>query len=399
MNPKSILNALGILSKAPASEVAKILADNGLEKAAQSLADVEKVDDRWQDGEQHKPVSREEIHTGPGQSASGNGAERMIAHYSHPAPQDGVTEQALTLARLLAPVVASSKAQTEAIQALIESVKSLTAVTKSETDKEDEKGEDDEEDEEDSEVVEINASKAKSLIAQAKTLLIKAKKADAKAAMEEEEEEEEEAKACKKKARAFRKQAAVLLGKARTAAFISGSKDLRKSIRDIAAKADINVVQEDEQDEEEEDEEEGEAEKAKGNQADHANKDGNQDDVAAKAALSDIANKVDAALKGFGLLQTDVRGMLDTVAGRSKGTGTVPAFTKSEVAAPTGIPTVSQIDEMEDSGELDQSEAFAARDIIAKSNAARAGQIGAQVVTARIEQSSRKIKELFKAVQ
>jgi hypothetical protein len=401
MNPKQILEAIGILAKAPAAEVAKILQDSALDKAAQDLTHSEMVESRWEEGHMHEHISREVIRTGPEQKASGDGAEKMIRDYSNVATQQaGIMQQAESLARLIAPIAASSKAQTAAVTALIENVKSLNvtlaALVTAKAEGEDKMVEEDDEDEK--ETKEMAAEKAKSLVARAKILLTKAKKAEGDAMMVEDDEEEE--KACKKKAKAFRKQAAVLLGKARTAAFVAGDRETRKSIAQIAAKSDITVVEDDEdEDDDEKEKAKAAAEKAKGhdaagNQADFSNKDGNQDSTAVKA-VSEMSGKVEEALKGFGMLSMELKDMMNVVSGRSKGTGAVPEFTKSAVD-PT-LALVNKIEELEDAGQLSDTDAFAARDIVSKMTAARAGQLDASIVHDRIAKSTLPVQMLFKA--
>jgi hypothetical protein len=424
-----ILSALHILQNTPMNEIESSIKDGNLIKAAadlsaaQSLKPGEVVGDHWLEGNMNKGAQREEIKTGPSEASSGGGAERMVRDYSMPAPQNGTTLTAESLARIMEPVAAASKAQTEAIGSLIEHSKSVAAIlsglVKSEQEEDDEEEEDEEEeDEEESEVVEINAAKARTLISKSpvankllvKSFLAKARVLIAKAAKTRDKAKDmktaEERKACRKSAKELDKRAALFLGKALAIARLS--KELSKAhfetdILTLAAKADINVVQEEEEDEEEEDEEEEEegdakskAKKpAKGNQA--AKQDpatGNQDDSAAKA-IEAMGKKIDDALSGFGLLKTDVQGMMSTIMGQSRGTGVVPEISKSVAGDTIAQVTPQRIEELCDAGQLLDADRLAALDIISKAGAAAAGLIDKKIVTDRIAKSSTAVQMLF----
>src|SRR6202012_751274 len=170
------------------------------------------------------------------------------------------------------------------------------------------------------------AAKARDLIGKARKLIKSAAALTAKAE-EMEEGEGEEAKGCRKAAKAKRREAATLLAKARTHAYAGGDAVLKPDIRPLAAKADINVVQEEEEDEEEEEgdakaHEPAEAKVAaktddKGHQADHQDSsNGNQ----AAATKSEIQ----MALDGTKALELKLNQLIDVVAGKSRIGSVVP---------------------------------------------------------------------------
>ena len=422
------LAAITTLKAMPEAELQTALKDAGLiAKAdlghAQGLSAGEVVGDHWKEGMMHRGAVREEIKTGPSEASSGGGAERMVRDYSNPAMQHGTTLTAETLVHIMEPVAAASKAQTEAIRGLVTTVTALAAsLTPTAKAEEDEDDEDDDEEEDESEVVEIDAAKAatlmshspvvnrllvKAMVAQAKALIAKAAKMRGKAS----EMKDEDRKACKKAARELTKKAAAILGKALS--IVHKSESLSKAhfdttILSVALKADINVTQEEEEDEEEEDEDEAKAKSdiksvavkakkpAKGNQADKMDPaTGNQDDSAMKAIIQK-QEELDKALSGLGMLSTDVRGMFDTIMGRSRSSEIVPVIGKSEAAVgATGELTEARFNELHRSGELNDADHMAAMDILSKAQAVREGVLAQSVLDNRIERTSTVVKALF----
>ncbi|MHB8416392.1 MAG: hypothetical protein ACYDB1_13660, partial [Acidiferrobacteraceae bacterium] len=73
------------------------------------------IEDLWQNGEMHRNPTREEIPSGPAESASGAGGARMVEHYAHPAPQHGVVEQYRAFSRMLF----SLKADMDAVKSVL----------------------------------------------------------------------------------------------------------------------------------------------------------------------------------------------------------------------------------------------------------------------------------------
>ena len=418
--PKSkiatLLDALNILKGADPDLVEALsddatLAKGVLQNGSEKLRPGELVEGHFLEGQTNRSATAEQVKTGPAQEASGGGAEKMVKEYSNPVTQvHGVAETPMALADMLHNFNASMKAISNNLNVLANSqtaIKALlSALVKADHEDEAQEETDEEEDEEESEVVEINASRAKSLILKAKVLIKKAKKAEALA--EDEPKDEEKCKALKAEAKALRKAAGKLLGKARSCAYAAKSLELKKSVRALAAKADVDVVQEQEEDEEDE-EDDGEeqtkaakaakAAKAKtdiaGNQADHADpKTGNQAAEAAKSAVS--PDDLQKALAGIATLQTTVAGMLDVVSGKSRVSDQVPNIAKATLESLNTIP--ERIMDMEDSGTLSMTDAFAARDIFSKLELVKGGKLDPTVVTDRLAKTTASVRSLFSDV-
>ena len=411
MNISEILGALNTLKGIDTSntnDLRTLMADRSLEKAAgdmkaQDLKSGEWIHDHWTEGHMHRAPTREEIKVGHPQEASGGGLDRMIREYSNPAPQWSTVTTPEQLAAYLGDLHSALKSQGSILTDVITGMTSLksvvvalatakaidlkpaTATVKAD---EDEKEDDDEKEE----VVEINEKSAKSLLAKAKALVRRLK--TLKAEEKEEEKESEEAKALRAEIKATKKAASKVLAKARVAAYAAGSDDLKKSIRVVASKADIEVTQEENDDEEEE----SEADKAKksetpaaavvaapattvapaataatpatveakaktddkGNQADKQDPaTGNQDDHAAKAVI-------DNALEGkIGMLQGTVNQLFDVITGKSKVADIVPDIAKSAAVKSFQFGDVLlSIDKARDNGQLNDLEAIACGDVV-----------------------------------
>jgi hypothetical protein len=114
------IKSLLALKKEDAKAAETFMKDFGvsieLDKAqnAQSLSDAQLISDHWTEGNMDKAATSEEIKTGPGERASGGGAEKMVRDYSSPTSQSGTTLTAEKLARLLGPINNSVKALIEA---------------------------------------------------------------------------------------------------------------------------------------------------------------------------------------------------------------------------------------------------------------------------------------------
>ncbi len=380
-----------ILNKAEAA-----LASAGLEGAST-------VEDRWTAGNVHVPASKEEIKTGPTQEASGAGAEKMVREYSQPAPQHGVTEIADKFERGLRIVASSMKAQTDAIQLLIESQKSMAAtlLKASTVVKADEDEEDEEEDE--SEVVEIKESKAKavSLFKKATALLKQAKSFGDEAEIEDDEATK---KALVTKSKLFRKRAAELLSKARSNAIIGNDDATLKSILKAAKKADIDVVQEEEEEDEEDEEAKAKAKgaDAAGNQADKIDPaSGNQADAAKSKQVDEaiaVAKKAEetvaAVLAGVQTLNGTVAGMMSVIGGMSRSSLTVQPVVKAD-PAPESPDFDKQIALARATGTLTEAGARTARDIIEKGELAKAGHFDVSTIPALIMKASPEVKTIL----
>lgn len=415
---KAVLEAIGLLKNTDPAIVSALVADDGMAKSlgqtSETLRPGEHVDDLWLKGNTNKSPTREELKIGPGEEASGGGAEKMIGDYSNPARQmHGIEQVAERFGAMFDGFGRAMKAMMDAqkanFEATTQSNQLLKAILVKATEGEEEEEEEDEEEE--SEVVEINAARGKSYIAEAKKLLRKA--ATLKADMEDMDDKAEK-KTCKAEIKKLVKSAIKKLLKARNAAYAAKSAELKKSIHDLMAsheisKADINVVQEEEEEEEDEEEEEGSgksataaaakaaAEKAKhddkGNQADKLDPaTGNQDAAAKAAADLALKSKLEDALNGIGVLQTTVSGLMDVVAGKTKLADMSPVVKAETVHVDT---IYEKILAAEDSGMITDLDAFAARDIASKIELAKSGKYDMAFVNDRISKTSSAVKALF----
>lgn len=405
---KSILDAIGVLKDSDQNLVKALADDAGVDTSLVMKGEIddkkseglgkktEYVKDNWSQGETQGSATREEIRVGPGESASGSGAEKMVRDYSNPAAQHHGMEQAvMRMASIFEGYGKALDTQNAMMKSMMEgnaAVKALlvqSLIAKSE-------GEEEEDDEdEESEVVEINASRAKSKIEAAKALLKSIRKAKT----------EEEKKSLRKSLRA-------ILADASLSVTLAKSEELTKSFTAVLAKADINVVQE-EEDEDEEDEEAEKAKKAKdaadaaakakkddkGNQADREDAANGNQAAAAKAreaemeALKAQQTKISDALSGLAMLESNVKGMMDVVMGKAKIADTLPDIAK---AKPDVIQSIlDSVSQMEEQGSIQGADASAARDIASMTREVSAGRMDAAIVKGRLEKSSTTVRSIF----
>ena len=355
----------------------------------------EYVKDGWSEGMVNKSPTREEINIGPGEESSGRGAEKMVRDYSNPAPQHHGIEQAVERFGAMFEGFGKSMLSQQAafLKAIQEDNKAIKALVVQSIIAKGESEDDEEEDEEESEVVEINASRAKSKIEEAKKLIKALKKATT---------DEDKAK--------IRKALIKALESANFAVTLCKSEDITKAFAAVLAKADINVVQEEEEDEEEEEEagkaksaavtDDAGAAKAKkddqGNQADREDPTNGNQAAAAKAQAAELAKtqtQITDALKGLATLETSVKGMMDIVMGRTKIAETLPDIAKAKPDAITAL--IANIHEMQDSGTITPADAAAALDIASQTRHAAAGNLDQAIVKSRLEKSSNTVRTLF----
>lgn len=402
------------LAKENPGAVATFLDEQDALRKATPHADgvLEDVKDGYRAGHKHAVPTKEEIKTGPTFGARGGSPEAMNTEYSRNAAQMGVQEVAERFGDMIGKMTATVKAGFDAQNAKFDTLTEL--LTKKAKDGEEEE-EDDEEEE--SEVVEINEKSAVKLIATAKKLLAKADEL-----MEQSDEATDVAteKSLLKQAKALRKKAGRILGRARSKAYACGvkGKELRKSIRIIAKKADINVVQEEEE-EEEEDEESEKSKTAKvvptakgedkGNQADKKDEEtGNQDDSAKKAApptpsptdpklLADV-EQIKAALAGNATLVATVSQLMDLVRGQPQPGGPRPADFSLLKGDPAQVDVIIQkrIEEAAAGGVLSHLELMSAQNIAGKLDAMRSGAVPEAMVKSMIANAPSNVKSIFR---
>lgn len=421
LTAKDILQALRILKSADPKTVQQLLADEAVNKAsgerhAQGLDGAPWIADLHTEGEEHRVITGEEIRTGPSQAASGGGAEKMIREYSAPAPQKGVTQEAMSLAEVLGGISRSMKAMADGQKTMSDLLTVLVAAKAEEKEEKEE-----EKDKEEEEAKAHAKGRATELVAEAQKLL---RKADRKEEDGDDEEESEKSRVLYREAKLLRKQAARMLGKARLHALAAGDGEITKSIRQIVAKNDLVIKAENEEEEKERETEKDEADKARqpdaaaakgaeatkdsaGNQAPKQDKEnGNQDDAAQKAVTA-LGARVDEALKGLTILHTDLAGFMDTVAGKAKpqegvtaapaGATPMDAFALMK-ANPAGAAGELQlaIEKAASKGLLDGAQAMTAYNILAKLDACNKGVIAKSMVDGMIDNAPSAVRQIFR---
>lgn len=416
-------------------DIASMVADAALSLKAMPGSEhdhAETVTDRWHSGQTHAVPSAEMIKVGPGQSASGGGAEHMVKEYSNPAPQKGLVLEAERLEAELGPMRGYAKSIADkhnslctyfdssfsevgkSLNMLHEQNKRLTIVAagllKALEKGEDEKGDDDEEKEE---KFEINASKAAETYAKARALL---KKSRSIRAQMKANSDAGHISALKAQAKLYKNAAKAYLSKAMQYASAGKSRAVvtRKALEDffaanpaLKAEYDPNVSAKELAKAAKKAHAEWKATLKKaddaGNQADKEDKEnGNQDDAAkaATAAADDaIKSQLDNALKGLGMLSGDIKSLMDAVAGRPVTPPVAPATPAVAAVAKSGnkyenIDTL--IEQYAATGRIDQTSEARARDLVMKLKATDEGHMAKGTFDAMIAGSAQIVQEIFR---
>ncbi|MDE3023035.1 MAG: hypothetical protein KGI54_14500 [Pseudomonadota bacterium] len=326
--------------------------------------ELEDVADQWSEADgEHKTITREEIKTGPSESASGDGAFKMVREYSNPAEQSQAVKLYEEISKWLEGVGATQKAQAKQISAIAEVlVASAAPAVKSE-------------------VEETFLSKAEGRLSIAQKALRKAEMADD----EDEDEKEEKAEHMEKAERAL-VIAAKLLAKAeaenedkmddeveeKCSKAMSTLKKLKKSL----AKTKATMKAEDEKEE------------AKKTESAHE-KEGEAEKEAMKQHEKEKVEKADSdQLK---LVNARIDEVLNLVSGISK-SSPVPEFVKS-LHTESLAERVSTAIENED---FSMSEAMSAQNLLSRTEAARRGQYDGTRLQDEIANAPERVRNLFK---
>ena len=384
---KEIIAALGIIKNVPADDLHKIVADVAKGENSERLSPGEVIADFRTEGHVNASPTREEIRVGPSEESSGAGAERMIRHYSNPAPQTGIVLTAETFERLMSPMTTSMKSIADGIKALTDRLPVAKAEEKEEK----------ESDEEEAKAVTAgNATLAKSLIAEAAGFLSKAEDMEDEA---EDEEDDAKAKKSRREARRLKKSAALLLSRARTRAYAAKSAELKVQIRTIAAKADMDIPMDDEDKEEKK-----KAADPAANQADRANADGNHVD-AAKAAV-EAAKSTEAAdearikkaleAAGIPMLNLKMNELMDVIGGKSRLTP-APALDITKAKPDVVVAKAAAIPAAVTAGLLTETEASIAGEILNMQKNAEAGNLDMAFVKARLVRAPQAVQTFLAA--
>jgi hypothetical protein len=433
------LETIGIGS-IEATKAADILADIEIGKSVAQHEGAQEVKVLWDQGNFHSVPTREEIKVGPTEHASGGGAEKMVRDYSRPAPQEGTTLESERLAGELGQMRGYMKARDAVIDKLASTVAALTTVTTAVLAKA--AGDVDGDDTPEVDVfARRSAVKAEHNHSTARRLLLKAKRLSD----DLDDLEGEPRKLAKSQIKTLRQQAVTLLGKAQEAAFAAKSGEIdpalevRKSIRalledDLALKADVSAFHEKGDGDEEKraerklkkmakkaaakaaakaekkkmtkehEEHDEEAKKAaaaksdaKGNQADKQDeKTGNQDDEAAKAQLTGMADQISKAAAGLGMLNMTVSQMLETVAAKpvTHNVGETLALMKGEPGE-IFLAVNRRIEAASNVNQLDQNGVMKATDLLSKLTAVRAGSMSQDVWQSQLNAAPAAVRQVF----
>lgn len=111
------------------------------------------------------------------------------------------------------------------------------------------------------------------------------------------------------------------------------------------------------------------------------------------ASLAPVLDRISKSLDGYGMLQTDIRGLMSAVQGASKDGGKPPVF---DLAKADGAATVLKvIDERESEGRLSAAEANFAREVAKGYKQAAEGVIPRIVPDSRLKQAPPSVQQLF----
>lgn len=373
---------------------------------SEQLDDLKQVTDLWNEaGGQFSSPSSAEIKTGSPQASSGGGAERMVAQYSDPAPQMGMTQKYAEFSSMLSSFGKAIDAQgarinaiTGVLKAAADAVAAEPAVKTADPDSAFTKaaaklkkaraelrkadmcddGDKDEREEKKSFLVEAGVA-----IKSAKRLLVKA---------EDEENEDDDAA---EKARTDLRTLSKALKKAEDEDEKKDKEDFEKAeaVKAAAEKAIADTATA------------KAAEEAAVVAA--AAKAAEVPDEAAVKAQAEAAATAAAAVKAepvpvdqsvrdqITLLNTSVKGLMDVVMAGSKGRP-MPAFVKGATVADLG----AKVDEAIESGVLNDSvEIMKAQTLVSRIRAVQAGHLDAVLVDDEIAKAPTNVRSLFAPAQ
>lgn len=366
------------------------------------MEDLKDVVDMWnQPGGEHQNPGRGEIITGPAERMSGDGAPKMIAEYSSPAPQQGLTAQYQEFQRMLDgwgksfsdsltgklnPILsrhdtalksilgvfeAAQKAQTATPaappadsflgKALLKISKARSEMRKADLADEDEKEE------------------RKSHITAASDMLKSAKRLLAKASEEMEDTDDEATEKAMSDLRAITKAVAKAEDeeKEKDEAAKSAAAAAQKATADAAA-----ATQKAEEDKKKEEEEAAKSAAAAAAVA------GNT----AKAAVTQ--EQILKALEGLTTLPTTVQGLMDAVMGKSAVPGGAPEIAKGTIET---VDFATRVDQAIDDGTLTENGEMRALSLVQHLALAKAGRMDIKLVEAEIAKSPEEVRVLFQA--
>jgi len=368
-------------------------------------------------------LTQEEIKVGRPQSASGQGASRMIAEFSSPDPQQDIVENYNSLSRELGELKTAMKSMTEAFSAAL-------VAAKADDDKDDKDDEmcksdaltkaDEIEDEDDdgdknpfgkSEVALSGPAKAASTYIQA------AEELDLRAKAARKSKDMDKARTLKSKVEKTLTKALSLLsaapdkatpavkgmvGDIHAAALVKGFTELAV----LAAKAESDSATTEV------------AAKAQEHEHMQDKWPSGHGEVSSKAEMNvaskaELEAKLDAVLKGYAVQQGSLSSIMEAVMGKSQGDmPTIDLGLAAKSAAGATDPAalfksngdawealkMDQISAAIDSGEFKLDDEFACQAILSTASAVRAGAIPGQMLKSRVNASSEAIRSMFSEV-
>lgn len=328
MNTKDILQAIVTLGKAPKDQVEKAISDFDLTAAvkadAMHLTSSEEIKDIYDDN--HAIPSREMINTGPAESASGAGAEKMIREYSDIAPQIGTQRDYEKFIRMFGDFMNSQKAQTDILKnqsaLLAKLAEIMVKKADDEEDKEDKMDEAEEATEKARTLTNSLLAKADEVIGKAEALSLKlTTTATAKAK-----------KVIQSRIDRLMTDATGFLEKARRGVLFVNDASLTDAFNDVAVKAEADLVEDDDGDDDDDDKKMKKAEEVR-QQATGQDEDDNQP-AASEAATKAVLDRVEKALAGMEVMHGEVKDIFAAMGTTSRSkTVSMSAMAKSQPAA------------------------------------------------------------------
>lgn len=375
-------------------------------RGAANLTAGEIVRDMFLEGDLHKVPSKKQLEVGRPEAATGADAERMVEHYSDPAPQtpNGRTAKYEQLESMFGEMKGSMKALADS---MIELTKLTAEAAKSKVVKADK--EDDEEDVE----VEVNQAeddeedgKGKSLRAQAsKTIMVKAEEDDEEEGTNQsndEEEEDEEGKGKSLSDASKIKFAKALIGGAEDALKKGKGPGLRREIEKAARKAyGLVAVAVESKDKE--------TAKAAKFALTSVEEFMFLNDIAVKAKKmkKDGANQKkwadkEGMEKSITDLQAMLHGLVNTVDNISRSKGGVPGIEVLSVNSPLAkggteyfAGKIKTINDKADAGMISENEQAAAEEMLSLMQAAAGGKVSESVIKNTVLMATPAVKAIF----
>lgn len=336
------------------------------------------------------------VDVGKPQAASGDGAQRMSDTYSRPTPQVGVQATTERLGRQIAGVRAAMKSlltvveaqntQLELLKSTVAGLLDVKPVAKAEEEKEEKKEEETAKAKDDGIEVEIEEGsddkeeekaaarvrfQAKSHLRTARAALVKAAESEKE---EEKKEHEEEARKAFEKARSLTEAAKALNPRS-----VIKLPVLERAVAEFA-----KALPKDEA-ENQDKWPEGKPAAAKAQTAEPS-----------QADIAKAMEKIDAAVKGFGMLQADVSTLLGVMGGQSRSqTGLPPVFELAKSNPDAFGAKGDEIENLVAAGTITRDEADRSHDVLMQVKAAADGRIDQTIVQSRINRLPVAARQVF----